>query len=32
MRDRKVVTVNEADAMAKAREYKERVASSLGFR
>ena len=31
MRDRKVVTVNEADAMAKAREYKERVASSLGF-
>jgi 5-methylthioadenosine/S-adenosylhomocysteine deaminase len=31
MRDRKVLTVNEAEAMAKAREYKERVASSLGL-
>jgi 5-methylthioadenosine/S-adenosylhomocysteine deaminase len=31
MRDRKVLTVQEAEAMAKAREYKERVASSLGL-
>jgi 5-methylthioadenosine/S-adenosylhomocysteine deaminase len=31
MRDRKVLTVHEAEAMAKAREYKQRVASSLGL-
>jgi len=31
MRDRKVLTVNEAEAMAKAREYKQKVASSLGL-
>jgi 5-methylthioadenosine/S-adenosylhomocysteine deaminase len=31
MRDRKVLTVNEAEAMGKAREYKQKVASSLGL-
>jgi 5-methylthioadenosine/S-adenosylhomocysteine deaminase len=31
MRDRKVLTVQEAEAMAKAREYKQKVASSLGL-
>jgi 5-methylthioadenosine/S-adenosylhomocysteine deaminase len=31
MRDRKVLTVNEAEAMAKAREYKQKVALSLGL-
>ncbi|MGA9965686.1 MAG: amidohydrolase [Terriglobales bacterium] len=31
MRDRKVLTVQEAEAMAKAREYKQRVALSLGL-
>jgi 5-methylthioadenosine/S-adenosylhomocysteine deaminase len=31
MHDRKVLTVNEAEAMAKAREYKQKVASSLGL-
>jgi 5-methylthioadenosine/S-adenosylhomocysteine deaminase len=31
MRDRKVLTVHEAEAMAKAREYKQKVASSLGL-
>ena len=31
MRDRKVLTVQEAEAIAKAREYKQKVASSLGL-
>jgi 5-methylthioadenosine/S-adenosylhomocysteine deaminase len=31
MRDRKVLTVNEAEAMTKAREYKQKVALSLGL-
>jgi 5-methylthioadenosine/S-adenosylhomocysteine deaminase len=31
MRDRKVLTVQEAEAVAKAREYKQKVASSLGL-
>jgi 5-methylthioadenosine/S-adenosylhomocysteine deaminase len=31
MRDRKLLTVNEEQAMAKAREYKKSVAASLGF-
>jgi 5-methylthioadenosine/S-adenosylhomocysteine deaminase len=32
MRDRKLLTVNEEDAMAKAREYKKSIAASLGMR
>jgi len=32
MRDRKLLTVNEEDAMAKAREYKKSIATSLGMR
>jgi 5-methylthioadenosine/S-adenosylhomocysteine deaminase len=31
MRDRKVLTVKEEEVMAKAREYKQKVASSLGL-
>jgi cytosine/adenosine deaminase-related metal-dependent hydrolase len=31
MRDRKVLTVKEEEAMAKAREYKKAVAASLGL-
>jgi hypothetical protein len=31
MRDRKLLTVNEAAAIAKAREYKKQVAASLGM-
>ena len=31
MRDRKLLTVDEAEAMAKAREYQKRVAASLGM-
>jgi 5-methylthioadenosine/S-adenosylhomocysteine deaminase len=31
MRDRKVLTVNEEQAMAKAREYKKTIAASLGL-
>jgi 5-methylthioadenosine/S-adenosylhomocysteine deaminase len=31
MRDRKLLTVNEAEAIAKAREYKKTVAASLGM-
>lgn len=31
MRDRKLLTVNEAEAIAKAREYKTKIASSLGI-
>jgi len=31
MRDRKLLTVNEAEAIAKAREYKTKVAASLGM-
>jgi 5-methylthioadenosine/S-adenosylhomocysteine deaminase len=31
MRDRKVLTVNEEEAMAKAREYKKTIAASLGM-
>jgi 5-methylthioadenosine/S-adenosylhomocysteine deaminase len=31
MRDRKLLTVNEADAIARAREYKKKVAASLGM-
>ncbi len=31
MRDRKLLTVNEQEAMAKAREYKKRIAASLGM-
>jgi 5-methylthioadenosine/S-adenosylhomocysteine deaminase len=32
MRDRKLLTVNEEQAIAKAREYKTRIAASLGMR
>jgi len=32
MRDRKLLTVNEEDAMAKAREYKKSIATSLGMK
>jgi 5-methylthioadenosine/S-adenosylhomocysteine deaminase len=31
MRDRKLLTVNEEAAMAKAREYKKSIAASLGM-
>jgi 5-methylthioadenosine/S-adenosylhomocysteine deaminase len=31
MRDRKLLTVNEAEAVAKAREYKKTIATSLGI-
>jgi 5-methylthioadenosine/S-adenosylhomocysteine deaminase len=31
MRDRKLLTVNEAEAIAKAREYKKKIATSLGM-
>ena len=31
MRDRKLLTVNEQEAMAKAREYQRTVAASLGM-
>jgi hypothetical protein len=31
MRDRKLLTVNEQEAMAKAREYQKTVAASLGM-
>ncbi|HST11339.1 MAG TPA: amidohydrolase [Terriglobales bacterium] len=31
MRDRKLLTVNEAEAIAKAREYKKKIAASLGM-
>jgi 5-methylthioadenosine/S-adenosylhomocysteine deaminase len=31
MRDRKILTVNEEEAMAKAREYKKTIAASLGL-
>jgi 5-methylthioadenosine/S-adenosylhomocysteine deaminase len=31
MRDRKLLTVNEAEAMAKARQYKKSIAASLGM-
>jgi 5-methylthioadenosine/S-adenosylhomocysteine deaminase len=31
MRDRKLLTVNEAEAIAKAREYKKKIAASLGI-
>ena len=31
MRDRKLLTVNEAEVMAKAREYKKTIAASLGL-
>lgn len=31
MRDRKLLTINEADAIAKAREYKKKIAASLGM-
>ena len=31
MRDRKLLTVNEAEAIAKAREYKKTIAASLGL-
>ena len=31
MRDRKLLTVNEEEAMAKAREYKKAIAASLGM-
>jgi 5-methylthioadenosine/S-adenosylhomocysteine deaminase len=31
MRDRKLLTVNEAEAMTKAREYKKTIAASLGL-
>ena len=31
MRDRKLLTVNEVEAMAKAREYKKAIAASLGL-
>jgi hypothetical protein len=30
MRDRKLLTVNEPEAIAKAREYKKKIAASLG--
>jgi 5-methylthioadenosine/S-adenosylhomocysteine deaminase len=32
MRDRKLLTVNEENAMAKAREYEKSIATSLGMR
>jgi 5-methylthioadenosine/S-adenosylhomocysteine deaminase len=32
MRDRKLLTVNEEDAVAKAREYQKKIAASLGLR
>jgi 5-methylthioadenosine/S-adenosylhomocysteine deaminase len=31
MRDRKLLTVNEQEAIAKAREYKKTIAASLGM-
>jgi 5-methylthioadenosine/S-adenosylhomocysteine deaminase len=31
MRDRKLLTINEAEVMAKAREYKKTIAASLGL-
>jgi hypothetical protein len=31
MRDRKLLTVNEAEVLAKAREYKKTIAASLGL-
>jgi 5-methylthioadenosine/S-adenosylhomocysteine deaminase len=31
MRDRKLLTVNEQEAMTKAREYKKTIAASLGL-
>ena len=31
MRDRKLLTVNEEEAMVKAREYKKAIAASLGL-
>jgi len=31
MRDRKLLTVNEAEAIAKAKEYKKKIAASLGM-
>jgi 5-methylthioadenosine/S-adenosylhomocysteine deaminase len=31
MRDRKVLTVNEEEVIAKAREYKKTIAASLGL-
>jgi len=31
MRDRKLLTINEAEAIAKAREYKKKIAASLGM-
>ena len=31
MRDKKLLTVNEEQAMAKAREYKKTIAKSLGL-
>jgi 5-methylthioadenosine/S-adenosylhomocysteine deaminase len=31
MRDRKLLTVNEEEAMVKAREYKKTIAASLGL-
>jgi hypothetical protein len=31
MRDRKLLTVNEAEAVAKAQGYKKKIAASLGM-
>ena len=31
MRDRKILTLNEAEVLAKAREYKKTIAASLGL-
>jgi 5-methylthioadenosine/S-adenosylhomocysteine deaminase len=31
MRDRKLLTVNEAEAVAQAQEYKKKIAASLGM-
>jgi 5-methylthioadenosine/S-adenosylhomocysteine deaminase len=31
MRDRKLLTVNEEEAMSKARQYKKSIATSLGL-
>ena len=31
MRDRKLLTVNEEEAIAKAREYQKKIAASLGL-
>jgi hypothetical protein len=31
MRDRKVLTVNEPEVMARAREYRKTIAASLGL-